>query len=502
MTIEALLANVFDPLNFSLMTAGVALGIVVGALPGLTATMALAILVPFTFIMHPIPALMMLGGVYVGAIYGGSISAILINTPGTPSAIATTFDGFPLTKKGKAEHALVTAAFTSGVGGVIGAIILLAMAPPLATFSLAFGPPEMFWISIFGLTIIATLASKSLVKGLIGGALGLLISTIGLAPIGGDMRFTFGFWQLQAGVGLIVVLIGFFCIPEIFAMIEKKGEERYFTLYKPQKGVARSTIIELIKKPFLLLRSSIIGVIVGIIPGAGGNIGGMMSYDQAVRWSKHPEEFGTGIIDGVAASESANNAAVGGALVPLLTFGIPGSPPAAVLLGALMLQGLRPGYELFTTSGNITYTFLISLVIANVIMFVFGFYGARYVARVINLPVNLIAPIVGFLCVLGSFAIRNNMLDVGLMILSGFIGYVTRKLGFNPGPIILGLILGPIAEVGLSQSMLMGHAAGSILAVFFTRPISIVLIILSVLSISWPVLTRKRIQRGEKGSVE
>lgn len=498
----ALLANVFDPLNFSLMTAGVALGIVVGALPGLTATMALAILVPFTFIMHPIPALMMLGGVYVGAIYGGSISAILINTPGTPSAIATTFDGFPLTKKGKAEHALVTAAFTSGVGGVIGAIILLAMAPPLATFSLAFGPPEMFWISIFGLTIIATLASKSLVKGLIGGALGLLISTIGLAPIGGDMRFTFGFWQLQAGVGLIVVLIGFFCIPEIFAMIEKKGEERYFTLYKPQKGVARSTIIELIKKPVLLLRSSIIGVIVGIIPGAGGNIGGMMSYDQAVRWSKHPEKFGTGIIDGVAASESANNAAVGGALVPLLTFGIPGSPPAAVLLGALMLQGLRPGYELFTTSGNITYTFLISLVIANVIMFVFGFYGAKYVARVINLPVNLIAPIVGFLCVLGSFAIRNNMLDVGLMILSGFIGYGTRKLGFNPGPIILGLILGPIAEVGLSQSMLMGHAAGSILAVFFTRPISIVLIILSVLSILWPVLTRKRIQRGEKGSVE
>lgn len=498
----ALLANVFDPLNFSLMTAGVALGIVVGALPGLTATMALAILVPFTFIMHPIPALMMLGGVYVGAIYGGSISAILINTPGTPSAIATTFDGFPLTKKGKAEHALVTAAFTSGVGGVIGAIILLAMAPPLATFSLAFGPPEMFWISIFGLTIIATLASKSLVKGLIGGALGLLISTIGLAPIGGDMRFTFGFWQLQAGVGLIVVLIGFFCIPEIFAMIEKKGEERYFTLYKPQKGVARSTIIELIKKPVLLLRSSIIGVIVGIIPGAGGNIGGMMSYDQAVRWSKHPEKFGTGIIDGVAASESANNAAVGGALVPLLTFGIPGSPPAAVLLGALMLQGLRPGYELFTTSGNITYTFLISLVIANVIMLVFGFYGAKYVARVINLPVNLIAPIVGFLCVLGSFAIRNNMLDVGLMILSGFIGYGTRKLGFNPGPIILGLILGPIAEVGLSQSMLMGHAAGSILAVFFTRPISIVLIILSVLSILWPVLTRKRIQRGEKGSVE
>ncbi|MCD6299641.1 MAG: tripartite tricarboxylate transporter permease, partial [Dehalococcoidales bacterium] len=211
MTVDVLtlLANVFDPFNFSLMTAGVAVGIVVGALPGLTATMALAILVPFTFTMHPIPALMMLGGVYVGAIYGGSIAAILINTPGTPSAIATTFDGFPLTKKGKAEHALVTAAFSSGVGGVIGAIVLLAMAPPLATFSLAFGPPEMFWISIFGLTIIATLASKSLLKGLIGGTLGLLISTIGLAPIGGDMRFTLGFWQLQAGVELIVALIGF-----------------------------------------------------------------------------------------------------------------------------------------------------------------------------------------------------------------------------------------------------------------------------------------------------
>jgi len=508
MTVDVLtlLANVVNPVNFSIMTAGVAGGIVVGALPGLTATMGLALLIPFTFTMEPIPALMMLGGVYVGAIYGGSISAILISTPGTPSAIATVFDGFPLTRKGKAEHALVTAAFTSGVGGVFGAVILLGIAPPLARFALAFGPAEMFWVAIFGLTIIATLASKSLVKGLIGGLLGLLLSSIGLAPIGGDMRFSFGFWQLQGGIDLIVGLIGLFCIPEVFHMLEKKGEKRYFELYKPQKGVARSTIIELIKKPVLLLRSSIIGVIVGIIPGAGGNIAGILSYDQAARWSKHPEEFGTGIIDGVAASEAANNAAVGGALVPLLTFGIPGAPPAAVLLGVLMIHGLRIGPELFTTFGHITYTFLIALIMANIVMFVLGFYGARQVARMVNLPENLIAPIVALLCVIGSFAIRNNMLDVGLMMSFGFIGYVTRKLGFDPGPIVLGLILGPIAEIGLTRAMLLGKAAGSIWVVFFTHPISIVLIILCVLSLLWPVIvrerTKRRIQRGEKVGVE
>ena len=490
------IGNIYDPVSFLLMTLGVAGGIVVGALPGLTATMALALLVPFTFAMDASASLMMLGGVYVGAMYGGSIAAILVNTPGTPASIATTFDGYPLTKKGKAEHALVTAAFSSGVGGVIGALILLFLSPPLAEAALKFGPPEYFWLAVFGLTIIATLSTGSMLKGLIGGAFGLLLSTVGISPIGGDMRFTFGFYQLQAGLELIVVLIGFFCLPEVLVMIEKKLGEQFTTSYKPQKGVAKQVILELIKKPVLLIRSSLIGAFVGIVPGAGGNIASLMAYNEAVRFSKDKAKFGTGIIDGVAASESSNNAEVGGSLVPLLTLGIPGAAPAAVMLGALMIQGMRPGPELYTAYGDITYTFLFSFVLANIIMLVLGFYGSRHVARVINLPVSMLAPIVVFLTVIGSYAIRNNMLDVEMMILFGLIGYVTKKTGFTPGPIVLGLILGPIAENGLVQSMLMGQASGSMFQVFFTRPISLVLIILCVISVVLPVISAIRSRKG------
>lgn len=488
--------NIFDPVSFLLMTLGVAGGIIVGALPGLTATMALALLVPFTFVMDPGVSLMVLGGVYVGSMYGGCIAAILINTPGTPASIATTFDGYPLTKKGKAEHALVTAAFSSGVGGVFGALVLLFLSPPLAEAALKFGPPEYFWLAVFGLTIIATLSTGSMLKGLMGGAFGLLLSTVGIAPIGGDMRYTFGFYQFQAGLELIVVLIGFFCIPEVLSMIEKKIGSQEVITYKPQKGVAKSVILELVKKPVLLIRSAIIGTFVGIVPGAGGNIASLMAYNEAVRFSKEKEKFGTGTIDGVAASESSNNAEVGGSLVPLLTLGIPGAAPAAVMLGALMIHGMRPGPELYTKYGDITYTFLFSFVLANIVMFVLGFYGSRHVARMINLPTSMLAPLVVFLTIIGSYAIRNNMLDVGVMIFFGLIGYVTKKTGFQPGPIVLGLILGPFAENGLVQSMLMGKAEGSMFQVFFTRPISVVLIMLCVISVALPIVAAIRKKKG------
>ncbi|MCG8401238.1 MAG: tripartite tricarboxylate transporter permease, partial [Firmicutes bacterium] len=490
------MGNIFNPGNLLFLTLGVAAGIVVGALPGLTATMALALLVPFTFTMDASLGLMVLGGVYVGAMYGGCIAAILVNTPGTPASIATTLDGYPLTQKGKAEHALVAAAFSSGVGGIIGGVILLLLSPPLAAAALKFGPPEYFWLAVFGLTIIATLSSGSILKGLMGGALGLLLSTIGIAPIGGDMRFTFGFHQLQAGLELIVALIGFFCIPEVVKMVEKKISSRDTIVIKPQKGVGKSVVMELIKKPVLLIRSSLIGCLVGIVPGAGGNIAGLMSYNEAVRFAKNKQEYGTGIIDGVAASESANNSEVGGSLVPLLTLGIPGAAPAAVMLGALMLQGMRPGPELYTTFGGITYTFLFSFILANVAMLVLGFYGSRHVARLISLPTYLLAPLVVFMTFIGSYAIRNNMLDVGIVVFFGLVGYITKKLGFHPAPIVLGLILGPIAENGLVQSMLMGKSVGSMFQVFFTRPISIVLILLSLVSVALPAISAIRNKKG------
>lgn len=371
------LINLAHPLNILFLIVGVGAGIIVGALPGLTATMAIALLVPFTFTMSAIHGLVLLGGIYCGAIYGGCFSTILINTPGTPSAIATTFDGYPMAKKGDAYKAIVTATISSVIGGLIGVAFLLFLSPPLSKASLKFGPPEFFWLTAFGLTIIATLASKSILKGLIGGAFGLLISSIGIAPIEGSVRFTFGIVSLQDGIGLIPALIGFFCIPEVLAMIEKRGQQYSIIPYREQRKVVLTVTLKLLKRPFLLLRSAVIGTIVGIIPGAGGNIARMVSYNEAVRGSKHPEKFGRGIIDGVAAAETANNAEVSGSLIPLLTLGIPGAPPAAVLLGAFLLQGMRPGADLFTFHGEITYTFIISLIFANILILPMGIFRER-----------------------------------------------------------------------------------------------------------------------------
>lgn len=491
------LGHLFEIENILLILVGVVGGIIVGALPGLTATMAIALLVPSTFTMNATSGLITLGAIYCGAIYGGCFSAILIGTPGTPSAIATVFDGYPMARKGEAEEAIVTATGGSVVGGIIGAAMLLLLSPLLAKAALKFGPPEYFWLAVFGLTIIATLASKSILKGLIGGAFGLLLSTIGMSPIAGEVRFSFGQPELQGGVELMTALIGFFCIPEILFMVEQRAKMYTLITYKKKKGITKSTLIKVIKKPFLLVRSAVIGAVVGIVPGAGGNIAALVSYNEAVRASKTPEKFGKGHMEGVVAAETSNNAEVGGSLVPLLTLGIPGAPPAAVLLGALMLQGMRPGVELYTVHAEITYTFIFSLFVANIVMLPIGIYGGRAFPRLITVvPMKYLASTVAFLTIIGSYAIRNNIMDVAIMLLCGLFGYVGRKLGFHPGPIVLGLILGKICETGLVQSVLMGKAAGSMWALFFGRPISLVLIFLCLLSGLWPVIANILKKRG------
>ena len=494
----ASMVAVFEPANLLLVLVGVVAGIVVGALPGLSATMAIALLVPFTFTMQPVHGLILMGAIYVAAIYGGSFSAILLNTPGTPSAIATTFDGYPMARRGQSYQAIVTATMASVFGGLIGVAFLLFLSPPLSRLSLRFGPPEFFWLTTFGLTIIATLSTKSILKGLIGGALGLLLSMIGIAPIEGSVRFTFGSISLQNGIALIPALIGFFCIPEVLGMIERKAEHYTAIPYRRQRRVLWRVLIRIVRRPLLVIRSAVIGTIVGIIPGAGGNIAAMVSYNEAVRASRRPDTFGKGNMDGVVAAESANNAEVSGSLIPLLTLGIPGAPPAAVLLGALLLHGMRPGMELFTYHGRVTYTFMLSLVLANVLILPVGIFSGRWISRLVTrIPVTLLAPLVFFLSVIGSFAINRNMFDVFVMLLFGFIGYVGRKIKLSPGPIVLGLILGSICEQGLVQSILMGRASGSILAMFFTRPLSIVLIILTLLSAAWPFMAKAIRQKRE-----
>ncbi len=485
-------AHVFELENFLFLCLGTALGIVFGALPGLTATMGLALLVPFTFSMEPASGLLMLAGIYVGAMYGDAIPAILINTPGTPAAIATTFDGYPLARKGMAQHALVAAAFASFFGSILANIVLFSAAEPLAAWSLKFGPAEYFWLGIFGLTIISVLSSGNFIKGFITALIGLLLSTVGMATLSGDVRLTFGFPELQGGIGLAGALIGFFCLPEIFSNVIGKQRETYTgEPVKPNLNVIFTTILDLCKRPVLMLRSSVIGLVVGMAPGAGGNIASMVSYSEATRWEKDKHEFGKGTIRGVAASEAANSAMAPGSLIPLLTLGIPGSPPAAVILGALMLHGMQPGNDLFAVYADATYAFILGLGVAAFVVLILGTLGSFVYARIINIPSRALAPIILVMTVLGSYAIRNNMLDVWMMLVFGVIGFILNRLVYHPAPLVLGLILGPYIEDGLLQSMMIGGASGSVLLYMTSRPISIVLIVLCLASACWPLLANR-----------
>jgi putative tricarboxylic transport membrane protein len=481
------LQHVVSLQNLLLIIAGTVSGMVVGALPGLTATMAVALLVPFTYTMDAVSGLVLLGAIYMGCIYGGAFSAILINTPGTPSSIGTTFDGYPMARQGRGEEAIVAATVGSASGGIFGVIALIFLSPPLASIALQFGPAEYFWVGMFGLTIISSLAAGSFLKGITGAAFGVLISTIGIAPIGGDVRFTFGLPAMQGGVDLIVILIGMFCIPEVLTIVSKGIGGHTAVEYRRTKGVLWETTKKVLSQRANLIRSSLIGTFIGILPGAGGNIANLVSYNEARRASKTPEKFGTGLIDGVVATETANNAVVGGGIIPLVTLGIPGAPPDAVIYGVLMLQGLHPGPELFTERADITYTFMLALGVSALVMVPIGIYGGRLLTRfVATLPARYLVPGIGILTIVGSYAIRNNFTDVILMLAFGVVGYALRYLGFQAAPIVLGLILGPIMEAGLVQAYLMGQGYSWPWLALFVNPISWVLIAMSFLSFLWP----------------
>ncbi len=485
--------------NMMLISIAMVLGITAGALPGFSATMAVALMVPFTFTMTPTSGLVTIGALYCATIFGGSFSAILLNTPGTPSSIGTTFDGYPMARQGRGEEAIYTATVASGFGGIIGTFILILFALPLARVALRFGPPEFFWVSIFGLTIISSLSSESLLKGIAGGFLGLMISMIGIAPVGGDVRFDLGVADFQGGVELISILIGFFCIPEVLRMAgqphldyeEIKAEDAG----KPREHPLRLAWRNVAHHMGNTMRSSIIGAFVGILPGAGGNIANLVAYNETRRVAKDPETFGKGNPQGIVATESSNNAVVEGAMVPLLALGVPGSPPAAIIYGALLLQGLTPGPELFVKRADITYAFLFSFFVSNIMMVIFGLLVGRWVYKaVVKIPTRVMVPSILLLTVVGSYAIRSNSMDVVVMFVGGILGYILRELEFNPGPIVLGLILGPIAEKGFVQGLIMGNGVSAEMPwlIFFTRPLSLVLIALSVLSALWPLYQQYR----------
>jgi putative tricarboxylic transport membrane protein len=485
-----------NPFTLLLMAFGASFGIIMGAIPGLTGTLGIALLLPFTFGLDPTLALLMLGSVYCGSEYGGSIPAILINTPGTAAALCTTFDGYKMTQKGMAQEALNTALIVSVLGGFFGVFALIFLSIPLAHLSMKFGAPEQFWLCIFALTIIASLSSGNVLKGIIGGLFGLLLSTVGMDPVTGYPRFTFRTLQLLGGVNIIPTLIGLFAIPQALLLLGK-GEEGKVGTFSPKRGLFFKTVKEVLKRLRVCLQSGIIGVIVGIMPGAGGNIATFIAYNEAKRFSKKPEEYGTGIYEGVIAPEACNNAVVGGAQIPLLTLGIPGSAPAAVLLGALMIHGLRPGFKLFSQHGNVVFTYMIGLFVSNLIILLLGSLFVRVFVRVLQVPKKFLVAAILCLGVVGSYSIRNASIDVISMTVAGIIGFFLIRFGFGVAPTALGLILGEMAEEGFKLSLIIGAAKGSVWYYFFSRPPSMILIALTIGSLIYSVYLETRQKKKE-----
>ncbi len=477
----ALSLNVFPFLLF-----GVTGGIAIGSLPGLTATMGVAVLLPLTFGMESTRALVLLVGVYIGAIYGGSISAILLKTPGTPAAAATVLDGHSMAKKGEAAKALSISAIASFVGGTVSTVMLIMFSPVLAKFALKFGAPEYFALAVFGLSIIASISGKHPAKGLLAGMLGLLVATVGLDPVTSYPRFTFGQMHLYNGFSIIPVLIGLFALSETFVQMESFiPGEKIKTTFK--RGIV--SLKETISLMPTMLKSGFIGSIIGSIPGAGADIAAFVTYNEARRSSKNPEEFGQGSPEGIAAPEAGNNGVTGGALVPLLTLGVPGDAVAAVMLGALIIQGLQPGPLLFTQNADVVYGLFASMLVGNLLMLILGLLGVRLFCRVVEIPKQVIIPTVITLSIVGAYSMNNSVFDLWVALGFGIIGYLMQKVELPASPVILAVILGPMAESNLRRSVLMYQGG---LEFLWTRPITVLFLVLAAISLvsSW-MRTRK-----------
>ena len=468
-----------------LLLFGTFFGIFCGAMPGLSSTMALTIMVPFTFSMSGYAGILCLLGIFCGSIYGGSITAILINTPGTSNSAATCLDGYPLTLRGEAGRALGISTLASTFGGVLSAVCLFFTAPLLAKFALDFGPPENFALAVFGLTIVTSISSDNLIKGLLSMMMGLAISTIGMDMLTAQNRFTFGWTYLLGGLAYIVILIALYAFSQGLINVQS---------YEPGKVLSRESAKlkrvlptwKDIKSCFTtILSSSLIGTVIGAIPGTGGDIACWTAYSQVKKFSKEGDKFGKGCIKGVAAPEAANNAVSGGALIPLLTLGIPGDAGSAIMLGSLMMLGITPGPLLFSNATDKVYVIILGLMAANIFMCLLGYVGMRGFAKISSMPLQILTPMVFMFCAVGTFAFNRNVTDIFIMVAFGFIGFFMVKFDFPIPPIILGIILGNMVERNLQRSLVISKGDFS---VFFTRPISCVLLIIAFLSLTLPII--------------
>ncbi|SJZ70968.1 tripartite tricarboxylate transporter permease [Selenihalanaerobacter shriftii] len=488
--LEILVQGIQEVFHLSIlikMFIGVAAGITAGAIPGFTITMAIVLTLPFTFGMSPIQGVTTMVGVFIGGLSGGLITAGLLGIPGTPSAVATTFDAFPMVKKGEPGRALGIGIWSSFFGSLISMILLITIAPQVANLAMKIGPWEYFSLVVFGLTIIASVTGDSIVKGLIAGCFGLLIATVGVDPMSGVPRFIFGIENLGAGIPFLTVLIGVFAVSRLLTELEVNEEDEEQTtgigIDSNIKFAPLESAKEVLSQPVNLIRSSIIGAFIGAIPGAGASISNILAYDQAKKASKHPEKFGTGIADGVIASESGNNSTAGGGLIPMIALGIPGSAVSAVMLAALMVHGINPGPMLIKNNPDVVGSIFVSFFVATVFMLIIQFVGARLFLKITKIPKYLLVPTILSLCVIGAYVLNNRFSDLYILFVMGIIGYILKKYNFALAPVILGVILGPIAETNLRRALMTSPDW----SLFFTRPISVGFLILGVLSIIYAI---------------
>ncbi|MCB8889414.1 tripartite tricarboxylate transporter permease [Vreelandella malpeensis] len=463
--------------NFIAIALGVVIGVTVGSIPGLTATMAVALALPFTFSMQPVAAILLLVGIYKGGMYGGSITAILIRTPGSPASACTLLDGYPMAQQGHAKKALKTALFSSVIADFISNIALIFFAAYLAKIALNFGAPEFFWLICFSLTIIISLSSGSMVKGLLAAFMGIMLSLVGLDSVFGSQRFTFGNYNLMDSISFIPLLIGLFAIPEIMEFYRKKAMPH---LKAKASGVGM-TLVELKRCMKSIVRGSLIGVIIGAIPGTGATAAAFISYSEARRRSPNKENFGKGEVEGVAAAEAGNNGVAGATLIPLLSLGIPGDVITAIILGAFMVHGLTPGPIMFQENLSLIYALFLGIMLSSVILLVVGNAAIKYFSLIADIPKSILFPIVLMFCVYGAYAVNNTTFDIWVMLAFGVVGYVFNRTGIPAAPFLIGFILGPMFEDNLRRSLLIGNGD---LSIFVRGPITWFFIVITFGSIA------------------
>jgi putative tricarboxylic transport membrane protein len=484
------LAEILQPQYLTPLAIGTLAGLVGGVLPGVTITMTIIIVLPFTFGLDPLAGLAAMTGVYVGGESGGLVTSILLGIPGKPSAVATMFDGFPMAQKGEPGRAVWLGTWASFIGGLLGALFLISATVPLAAFALRFGPWEYFSLFIFALSMVAGLTEQSLLKGLLAGALGLVITVIGTDPIMAIPRFTFGSDFLRNGFQFLPVLIGVFAFAQIMADLERMGAGTMPpAIEAPNLRVSHLSVIwEILSRPFLLLWSTIVGLLIGVLPAIGGSAANVMAYDQAKKFSRHPEKFGTGIPEGIIASEASNNSNVAGSLVTIMAFGIPGDAVTAVMLGAMTIHGIQPGPLFMTQQPQVAYGLFAAYIVAHPIMIVLQWVLARFYLKIVRVPKAILIPQILVLCVIGAYALNNTIENVYALLLFGVVGYLLVKFRLPLAPLILGVILGDQIEVNLVRALM----TDSDVWLFITRPISGAMLGMSVLSVLFALWQHRR----------